>query len=188
VSRPSDSPIIVLSSSIGGLEFLLPVVFCIEEYTRARDYEEADVFNAEFGEDEADGFAGVGAALVGGNAGRVGECRLCRRRRGVSERRVCLRVRMHCGVIQGGLSRPPVMSGVWVAGWIIWRRWGAGGLIERWALCFWEFLGESEKGEEGREGLRRQASRWRFGGGMGRDGSVSGSMFENSHADTEYAI
>jgi hypothetical protein len=57
----------VLSSSIGGLEFLLPVVVCIEEYTRVRDYE-ADAFNAGFGEDEVDGFGGVGA--VQGMPGR----------------------------------------------------------------------------------------------------------------------
>lgn len=63
----------MLSSSIGGLKFLLPVVVCIEEYTRVRDYEEADAFNAGFGEDEVDGFAGVGAAPAGGDAGQVEE-------------------------------------------------------------------------------------------------------------------
>jgi hypothetical protein len=45
------------------------------------------------------------------------------RRGGLSEGR---RVQ---GVIRGVLSRP--LGDVWVVGWIIWRGWGAGGLIER---------------------------------------------------------
>jgi hypothetical protein len=132
VSRPSDSSLIVLSSSIGGLEFLLSVVVCIEEYTRVRGYEEADAFNAGFGEDEVDGFAGVSAAPAGRGCragGRV--CKLCRRRCGVPERGVCLWVGMYRVSFAESFLAHLVMSGVWVVGWIIWRGWGAGELIER---------------------------------------------------------
>jgi hypothetical protein len=79
----------VLSSSIGGLEFLLRVVVRIEEYTRVRGYEEARAFNAEFGEDKADGFAVVGAAPAGEDAGQV-DLQIISV--GVAERPVCLRV------------------------------------------------------------------------------------------------
>jgi hypothetical protein len=105
----------MLSSSIGGLEFLLPVVVCIEEYTRVRDYEKADTFNAGFGEDEVDGFAGVGAAPAGGDVGQVEECADYvvgvagfRRRGCVSEGRDIQ------GVIRGVLSRP--LGDVWGLG------------------------------------------------------------------------
>jgi hypothetical protein len=105
----------MLSSSIGGLEFLLPVVVCIEEYTRVRDYEEADAFNAGFGEDEVDGFAGVGAAPAEGDAGQVEEfADYIVGVAGFWRRGVCLRVGMYRGVIRRVLSRP--LGDVWGLG------------------------------------------------------------------------